>query len=355
MRSFLCYLSPWLWVQTATALIITSVSDNGGDIEVGREVRVEWRNAIGRVNASLVSIVQNTVAQSVLLIDTDIISPFLWAPTENFTGGQYFFQLRDESGESPATSSPFSVKSEGAITTEHSLPPSLTDLTLHDVLTSSTPSASAIFIAGSYFDKDARIAVGVGVSVVGLAMLGVVGYCLHRKRNRDKRGRITSQGEKTLPIAPRFQSATMHPMALTSADEERKMFQSSSREAMALTSSDEERELESPKKNGSPAKKRSLMSPKDSGPARSPMSRRQTYSLENIALMGMHELDTPVLKRRPSELDGRMIYPSGSPEVDSKAETKKFTGTRRAATTRDQLGSEHWTFLRDSSATDFVE
>lgn len=174
---------------------------------------------------------------------------------------------------------------------------------------------------------------------MGLAMLGVVGYCLHRKRNRDKRGRITSQGEKMLPIAPRFQSATRHPMA--------------------LTSSDEERELESPKKNGSPAMKRSLISPKsapkDAGPARSPASRRQTYSLENIALMGMHELDTPVLKRRPSELDGRMIYPSGSPEVDSKAETKKFTGIRRAATTRDELGSDHWTFLRDSSATDFVE
>lgn len=58
--------------------------------------------------------------------EADIISPFLWAPTEDFSGGQYSFQLQDESGESPATSSPFSVKSEGAITTEHSLPPSLT-------------------------------------------------------------------------------------------------------------------------------------------------------------------------------------------------------------------------------------
>jgi hypothetical protein len=65
MRLFLCYLSLWLWIQAAVALTITSVSDNG-EVEVGKEVAVEWRNAEGSVNASLVSAEQSKAAISLL-------------------------------------------------------------------------------------------------------------------------------------------------------------------------------------------------------------------------------------------------------------------------------------------------
>jgi hypothetical protein len=246
------------------------------------------------------------------------------------------------------------------------------DLTLDNVLTSSTPSESTpIYLPGvhleppgEYFDTAAKVAVAIGTTVVVLALLAVGGYCFYRKRKRAKRARRTGRKETTQPIATPFQSATRHPMALTSVDEERKMFQSASRQPIALTSVDEELRIESPKKNQSPTKKWPLVSPKsdpkDTKPVQSPASRRQTRPLERPVLMGTHELEqpqpeleTPVLRRRPSELDGRMIYPSGTTEVDSIVEETPLT--RRARTTRDEVGSEHWTFLRDSSATDLME
>lgn len=218
--------------------------------------------------------------------------------------------------------------------------------------------------ASSYFDTGAKIAVAIGVTVVSIAILCVGGYCLHRKRKRARRARNLGTEEKMLPIATPFQSATRHPMALTSVDGERKMFQSAPRQPIAGTLVDEERQLESPKKNRSPIKKRLLVLPKpdtkDAKLVQSPMTRRQTRPLERPVLMGTHELEQPqpkldasVLKRRPSELDGRMIHPSGTMEVDSNAEEPP--GMRRTRTTRDELGSEHWTFLRGSSATDILE
>jgi hypothetical protein len=62
------------------------------------------------------------------------------------------------------------------------------------------------------------------------------------------------------------------------------------------------------------------------------------------------ELDTPVLRMRPSELEGWMIYPS---EMEDYLE--ETPGAWRARTTRDELGNEHWTFLRESSATDLLD
>ena len=139
MRPFLCYLSLWLWIQAAAALTITSVSDNGGQVEVGREVAVEWQNAVGSVNASLVSAGQSKAVRLISLLDSmlslllilrlgadryyeaDIKSPFLWTPTADFAWGQYSIQLQDESGDSPTTSSPFSVKNKNETASEPSL------------------------------------------------------------------------------------------------------------------------------------------------------------------------------------------------------------------------------------------
>lgn len=138
MAPHLCYQSLWLWVQAAVALTITSISDNGGGVDVGLVVAVEWRDAVGNVNATLVSTGQNKTAGSISLLgstlgflltatcadqsfEADVNSPFVWTATEDLAGGEYYFQLQDHSGDTPATSSPFSVQSAIETSPEPSL------------------------------------------------------------------------------------------------------------------------------------------------------------------------------------------------------------------------------------------
>jgi hypothetical protein len=75
MRPFLCYLSLWLWIQAAAGLTITSVSADGGEVEVGKGVAVEWQDAVGTVNASLVCAEPCQAATSISLLDSTLRSP----------------------------------------------------------------------------------------------------------------------------------------------------------------------------------------------------------------------------------------------------------------------------------------
>lgn len=57
----------WLWIQQAAgAISITSISDNGGNVQVGNLVAVVWDGAVGSVNASLQSSGQNPNVRTVL-------------------------------------------------------------------------------------------------------------------------------------------------------------------------------------------------------------------------------------------------------------------------------------------------
>jgi hypothetical protein len=138
--------------------------------------------------------------------------------------------------------------------------------------------------------------------------------------------------EKMLPIAPPFQSATEHPLAMTSEDQE-----------------DQDPYQGIVKQDGESPRHElplSAKSPEEPKPYQSSAALR----LEHPVILETHELEqpTPELEglRAPSELDSQMIYPVG--ELESPAETP---GARRTRAARDKLGSEHWTFLRESSAT----
>lgn len=75
MRPVLCSLSLWLWVQVCAALTITSISDNGGAVQVGRLVAVVWQDAVGSVNASLISSGQNEAVQTILPLGSKLSLP----------------------------------------------------------------------------------------------------------------------------------------------------------------------------------------------------------------------------------------------------------------------------------------
>lgn len=96
----------------------------------------------------------------------------------------------------------------------------------------------------------------------------------------------------------------------------------------------------------------SKMSPKEPHPYQ---------SLEHLASTQTHELEQPLpeleANKDPPELDGRMIHPKLTPTNSRQTgeEQAETPGKRRTKAARDKLGSDHWTFLRDSSATDFVE
>jgi hypothetical protein len=258
------------------------------------------------------------------------------------------------------------------------------ELTSVDKLAMS-PSASStqISLPGKHvesgennFPESARIAVAVCTTIAGVTVLAIGGYCLYRKRKRS-RSRNSGAEEKMLPIASPFQSATRYPMALTTQDREEWMLQSVMKYPIALPTMDrEETQYESAMKHPLALDKHDLQQPKpyqsssacalipskpsheEPKPYQSPTAFSLARSpLECPVVLDTHELeqppaelDTPVLRRRPSELDGRMIYPSEM--EDYPGET---SGARRARTARDELGSEHWTFLRESSATDFLD
>lgn len=186
-----------------------------------------------------------------------------------------------------------------------------------------------------------------------------------RRRAHNSGGAAGAGGEeKMLPIAPPFQSATRHPMALTTQDREDQMLRSATRNPLAMSPDDgkdqelyegiakqdaESPPLETPVTAAavSPEEPRLYQSPTALRLARSP--------LEPPVILETHELEqpTPELEayKEPSELDSQMIYPPRG-ELESPADTP---GTRRTRAARDKLGSEHWTFLRESSATDGLE
>ena len=139
MRPVLCSLSLWLWVRAGAALTITSISDNNGVVQVGKLMAVVWQDAVGSVNASLVSSGQNEAVQTILPLgsmsslpltvsatyadhnsEAGVVSPFVWTPTKDFAGGQYYFQLQDQSGDAPAKSSSFSVQAVSVTSSQSS-------------------------------------------------------------------------------------------------------------------------------------------------------------------------------------------------------------------------------------------
>lgn len=130
MRPLLYASSLWLWLQAGAALTISSISDDGGTVQVGRLVAVVWQDAVGSVNASIASAGQNTGVQTILplgsrwrlspltscdsmltaSLEADVKSPLVWTATKDFVGGSYYFELQDGSGNSPVKSSTFSIE-----------------------------------------------------------------------------------------------------------------------------------------------------------------------------------------------------------------------------------------------------
>jgi hypothetical protein len=212
-------------------------------------------------------------------------------------------------------------------------------------------------------------------------VIGITAFCCYRKRKRAQLRRrvreIAAGGgiegeEKTLPIATPFQSATRHPFALTTQDREEQMLRSASRQPLAMTSEDQEDHVmyenvgfakpdpESPARP--PQSAVSGQSRAESQHYQSPTAFRLARSpLERPVILGTHELEQPIpeleANKQPGELDSKMIYPSGSSSTpETQAETlRSNSGTRRTKTTRDKVGSDHWTFLRESTATDLME
>lgn len=83
-----------------------------------------------------------------------------------------------------------------------------------------------------------------------------------------------------------------------------------------------------------------------------PISEPYQSAMEHPLALVEQDHVLPLRKTRPSELEGRMVYPCEM-EEDDLGEMRVIKGTRR--TRRDFLPSEHWTFLRESSATDNLE
>jgi hypothetical protein len=83
-----------------------------------------------------------------------------------------------------------------------------------------------------------------------------------------------------------------------------------------------------------------------------PISEPYQSAMEHPLALEEQDHVLPQRKTKPSELEGRTVYPREM-EEDDLGEMRVIKGTRR--TRRDFLPSEHWTFLRDSSATDNLE
>lgn len=185
-------------------------------------------------------------------------------------------------------------------------------------------------------------------------------------------GRGIDGEEKTLPIAAPFEVAGEHPMALTKLDREEQMLRSASRHPLAMSSEDQEdhalyegvgfakSDLESPARP--PPSAVSGQSGPESQYYQSPTALHLAASpMELPVILGTHELEQPLpeleANKQPGELDGKMIYPpvsSSTPENQAKRLGPR-SGARRTETARDKVGSDHWTFLRESTATDLME
>lgn len=188
---------------------------------------------------------------------------------------------------------------------------------------------------------------------MGITIIAVLAFYLYRKRKKRLMARNSSgTEERILPLGTPLQNAMSYPLALDSEDQERKMLSSAMRMRHATTPVQEDLDVKPQPSQSHP------LGP--FVPQRQDSEKWKTYKnpIEHPELIGMHELEhppseleSPVVKRRPTELEGRMIHPDGI----EQAESAESPTMRRARSTRDEVGSEHWTFLRESSATDLFD
>lgn len=103
----------------------------------------------------------------------------------------------------------------------------------------------------------------------------------------------------------------------------------------------------------------------------------QSAMKEPLSSVDEHDVELSPRKKKPTELEGNMIYPRDveqyprgvdeyphdmednhsyeeqHPHDMEEDELGEIAGTRRTSTRRDYLRSEQWTFLRESTATDY--